>query len=391
MSDTVKKVPQVMQMEALECGAACLDMILAYYGRWVPLEVVRADCGVSRDGSKATNVLKAARSYGLEAKGMSYSTKSLRERGSFPCILFWNFNHFVVLRGFRGKYAYINDPARGQIKVPLDEFEKSFTGVTLVFKKTEAFEPGGEPPSAYKAALSRLKGLELPIVFVMLTATISSVLGIFNTSLNRVFLDRVLSGDNPEWLVPLTGIMLLVAILLGIVSVLNDYNVTINTFDDKKIFSNSKVNDYTYIEQEVTHAEMIVCADFVAEVKFPFNKLLLAGEPLELDACQELLRKRYDGLLDIYKSAPYFLEIMPFGVSKGSMLPVLLDKLGISREELIAFGDNYNDMTMIGYAGMGVAMGNAEPEVKKIANYVCETNDEDGVAKTIEQMILSKA
>ena len=100
--------------------------------------------------------------------------------------------------------------------------------------------------------------------------------------------------------------------LADIVSVLNDYNVTINTFDDKKIFSNSKVNDYTYIEQEVTHAEMIVCADFVAEVKFPFNKLLLAGEPLELDACQELLRKRYDGLLDIYKSAPYFLEIMPF-------------------------------------------------------------------------------
>ena len=158
--------------------------------------------------------------------------------------------------------------------------------------------------------------------------------------------------------------------LADIVSVLNDYNVTINTFDDKKIFSNSKVNDYTYIEQEVTHAEMIVCADFVAEVKFPFNKLLLAGEPLELDACQELLRN---------------------GVSKGSMLPVLLDKLGVSREELIAFGDNYNDMTMIGYAGMGVAMGNAEPEVKKIANYVCETNDEDGVAKTIEQMILSKA
>jgi Cof subfamily protein (haloacid dehalogenase superfamily) len=179
--------------------------------------------------------------------------------------------------------------------------------------------------------------------------------------------------------------------LADIVSVLKDFNITINTFDDKKIFSDSKVNDYTYIEQEVTHAEMIVCADFVADIKFPFNKLLLAGEPLELDACQELLRKRYDGLLDIYKSAPYFLEIMPFGVSKGSMLPVLLDKLGVSREELIAFGDNYNDMTMIGYAGIGVAMGNAEPEVKKIANYVCETNDEDGVAKTIEQMILSKA
>ena len=175
-----------------------------------------------------------------------------------------------------------------------------------------------------------------------------------------------------------------------IVGVLKDTNITVMTFDDKKIFADTKVNDYTYVEQEVTHAEMVVCEDFVSDVKFPFNKILLAGEPLELDHIQELLRKRYDGLLDICKSAPYFLEIMPFGVSKGSMLPVLLEKLGFSREELIAFGDNYNDLTMIGYAGMGVAMGNAEPEVKRIANFVCETNDEDGVAKTIEQMILSK-
>ncbi len=179
--------------------------------------------------------------------------------------------------------------------------------------------------------------------------------------------------------------------LADIVGVLKDFNVTINTFDDKKIFANSKVNDYTYLERDITHVEMVVCEDFVADVKFPFNKLLLAGEPLELDKCQEILRTRYDGLLDVCKSAPYFLEIMPLGVSKGSMLPVLLDKLGISREELIAFGDNYNDITMIGYAGMGVAMGNAEPEVKRIANCVCETNDEDGVAKTIEQMILQKA
>lgn len=149
MADKVTKVLQIMQMEALECGAACLDMILAYYGRWVPLEVVRADCGVSRDGSKATNVLKAA-----PATDTSYSTKSLREKGIFPCILFWSFNHFVMLRGFRGKYAYLNDPARGQVKVPLDEFEKSFTGVTLVFEKTDAFEEGGEPPSASSCALT---------------------------------------------------------------------------------------------------------------------------------------------------------------------------------------------------------------------------------------------
>ena len=148
MANGIKKVPQVMQMEALECGAACLTMILAYYGRWVPLERVRADCGVSRDGSKATNILKAARSYGLKAKGMTFSTKALREKVTCPCILFWNFNHFVVLRGITEKFAYLNDPARGQVKVPIAEFEKSFTGVALVFEKTDAFETGGEPPSA---------------------------------------------------------------------------------------------------------------------------------------------------------------------------------------------------------------------------------------------------
>ena len=210
-----------MQMEALECGAACLTMVLAYYGRWVPLERVRAECGVSRDGSKAVNILKAARSYGLTAKGMTFSVDALREKGNYPCILFWNFNHFVVLCGFSRKYAHINDPARGQVKVPMDEFEKSFTGVVLTFEKTDEFQPGGEPPSATKAALALLKGMGPAIAFIMLTAAISSLLGIFNTSLNRVFLDRVLSGDNPDWLIPLTGIMFLLALLSCIVGLLN--------------------------------------------------------------------------------------------------------------------------------------------------------------------------
>ena len=224
-ANQVTKVPQVMQMEALECGAACLTMILAYYGRWVPLERVRADCGVSRDGSKAANVLRAGRSYGLSAKGMTYSTKALREKGKFPCILFWNFNHFVVLRGFRGNYAYLNDPARGQVRVPLDEFDKSFTGIVLVFDKTDAFEPGGEPPSATKAAFSRLQGLGSAIAFVMLTAAVASLLTIGNTSLSKVFLDRVLTGDNPDWLLPLVGIMLLIALLSTIVNVLNAVHI----------------------------------------------------------------------------------------------------------------------------------------------------------------------
>lgn len=176
--------------------------------------------------------------------------------------------------------------------------------------------------------------------------------------------------------------------LADIVGVLKPSNITINTYDDKKIISDSKVNDYSYVEKEIMKTDMLVVDDFVSAVKFDINKILLAGEPDEIDRYKEILSNRYDGLLDIYKSAPYFLEIMPFGVTKGSMLPLLIDKLGISRSELVAFGDNYNDMTMIGYSGLGVAMANGEPEVKKIADYVCESNDDDGIAKTLEKFIL---
>jgi NHLM bacteriocin system ABC transporter peptidase/ATP-binding protein len=215
-----------MQMEALECGAACLTMILAYYGKWVPLEKVRADCGVSRDGSKASNILKAARAYGLAAKGMTYSITALRKKATFPCILFWNFNHFVVLRGFKGNFALLNDPARGQVKVPLEEFEECFTGIALLFQKTDAFEEGGSKPDTVKYARERLDGLGFAIVFVMLTAAVTSFIAILNTSLGQVFMDRILSGNNPDWLVPLTLIMLALALVSAVVSLLNAVYLT---------------------------------------------------------------------------------------------------------------------------------------------------------------------
>ena len=139
------KVPVVMQMETLECGAASLTMILAYYGKWIPLEQVRADCGVSRDGSNAKNILKAARSYGLAAKGYRYEPEGLKENGKFPCIIHWNFNHFVVLDGFKGSKAYLNDPAKGSYSVAMELFDKSFTGICLMFEPAESFEPGGAP------------------------------------------------------------------------------------------------------------------------------------------------------------------------------------------------------------------------------------------------------
>ena len=196
------KVPVVMQMEALECGAASLTMILAYYGKWVPLEQVRADCGVSRDGSNAKNVLKAARRYGLTAKGYRYEPEDLRKMGKFPCIIHWNFNHFLVLNGFKGSKAYLNDPAKGSYSVSMETFDKSFTGVCLMFEPGEDFQPGGKPKSMLSFARKRLAGAGAAVAFVVLTSVISSLLGVIDPAFSRIFLDRLLTGQNPEWFTP---------------------------------------------------------------------------------------------------------------------------------------------------------------------------------------------
>lgn len=196
------KVPVVMQMEALECGAASLTMILAYYGKWIPLEQVRADCGVSRDGSNAKNVLKAARSYGLNAKGYRYEPEDLKKNGKFPCIIHWNFNHFLVLCGFRGNKAVLNDPAKGTYSVSMETFDKSFTGICLMFEPGEKFEPSGKPKSVIAFAKKRLKGAGAAVAFVVATTVISSLIGIINPAFSRIFLDRLLTGQNPEWFMP---------------------------------------------------------------------------------------------------------------------------------------------------------------------------------------------
>lgn len=218
--NSVAKVPVVMQMEALECGAACLTMVLAYYEKWIPLEQVRYDCGVSRDGSNAKNILKAARSYGLNAKGYRFEPESLKKNGTFPCIIHWNFNHFVVLNGFKKNKAILNDPAKGTYSVSMETFDKSFTGICLLFEPSESFQPGGKPKSVIQFAKSRLKGTGSVVAFVILTTIISSLLGIIRPAFSRIFLDRLLTGQNPEWLYPfiialsaITAIELLVSFI----------------------------------------------------------------------------------------------------------------------------------------------------------------------------------
>lgn len=214
----VAKVPVVMQLEALECGAASLAMIMAYYGKWVPLEQVRIDCGVSRDGSKAKNIYIAAQHYGFDVKAYSMSPEALRDNGNFPCIIHWNMNHFVVLNGFRGKNVYINDPARGTVKITWDEFDKSFTGIVLVPTPSADFKPGGKRRSTVDFARKRLVGTGAAIAFVMLTTVITYLFGIFDSVTSRIFMDRLLTNKNPDWLYPFVFVMILFAVIEIIVA-----------------------------------------------------------------------------------------------------------------------------------------------------------------------------
>lgn len=216
------KVPIIMQMEMLECGAACLAMISAYHKKWIPLEKVREDCAVSRDGSSAKYIVMAARNYGFVAKGFRGGISKIREV-SMPCIIHWNFSHFVVLTGISDKFAFINDPAMGEVKVSLDIFDKSFTGVYLTFEPGENFKPEGRPQSVLKFARARLKGTATPIMFVIFTMFLMSIIGIMNPVMSRVFLDRVLTGNNPDWFAPLIIAMIGLATVSFIVSLINGF------------------------------------------------------------------------------------------------------------------------------------------------------------------------
>lgn len=229
LSKGVAKVPVIMQMEDLECGAACLAMVMAYYQKWVPLEQIRIDCGVSRDGSKAKNMLIAAKNYGFDVNGYRMEIDTLKEKGKFPCIIHWDFNHFVVLNGFKRNKACLNDPARGTVEVSMEEFDRCFTGIVLELIPGEAFVPSGKRKSTIDFARKRLKGAAVAVAFVMVTTAISYVFGIVNPVMTRIFYDRLLTGKNPEWLTPFIAIMaLLCAIQLIVEWVRTIYSLRID-------------------------------------------------------------------------------------------------------------------------------------------------------------------
>lgn len=213
------KTPTLLQMEAVECGAVALGIILGYYSRIVPLPQLRRECGVSRDGSKASNMLKAARSYGLEAKGFKKELKQLQELRP-PFIVFWNFNHFVVVEGFRQQRVYLNDPAMGPRHVSLQEFDEGYTGVVLVIEPGAGFTKGGRKPSMILSLWSRLQGAGDALAYSMVAGFFLTVVGLVVPVFSQVFVDDILIQGRQLWLRPLLVGMAIAAILQGSLTLL---------------------------------------------------------------------------------------------------------------------------------------------------------------------------
>lgn len=205
-----RRTPTVLQHEATECGAACLAMILGYYRRWTPLEHIRAVAGVSRDGTKASNLVKAAAHYGLLARGLSCETSDLAGL-RMPAIVFWNFNHYVVLEGREGDRVWINDPALGPRLITIEEFNQAFTGVVLALEPGPTFAPGGSPPSLLDGLHSRLYAFRTALFAIVVVGFLMLIPGLAIPGLQRAFTDFYLVAGLHDWLWWLIGGMLGVA------------------------------------------------------------------------------------------------------------------------------------------------------------------------------------
>ncbi|MET0712931.1 MAG: NHLP family bacteriocin export ABC transporter peptidase/permease/ATPase subunit [Jiangellaceae bacterium] len=208
------QTPTVLQMEAVECGAASLAMILAHYGRWVPLEDLRAACGVSRDGVNARSIMRAARAYGLEAKAFRRELKSIPDE-PFPVVAYIDFAHFAVVEGVSRAGVQLNDPAVGRRIEPWERADESFSGIVLHFTPTEQFAPGGRPPPFLRAFASRLNGSWCGVVHAILAGVALAIASLAVPAATEAFVDEVLVGGE-SWS---TGVLALlgVALVLGLI------------------------------------------------------------------------------------------------------------------------------------------------------------------------------
>lgn len=217
MAKHYTKVPTVFQMEARECGAASLSMVLAYYGLYVPLEQVRVEAGVSRDGSNAGNLLRAAHSLGLEAKGYRMDLKGLLNTQP-PCVIHWNFNHFVVYEGRKGKWCYINDPAAGRRRLSQAELDEAFTGIALSFRRKEGVPRQKNTRTIAHFLRERLRGQYQELAALAALGLLLVVPGVLVPLFSQLFIDQILLEGNRGWLAGFCALLGGVAVFQGVLT-----------------------------------------------------------------------------------------------------------------------------------------------------------------------------
>ena len=223
------KVPTILQMEATECGAASLGMILAHYGLWVPLEKLRQECGVNRDGSKASCVLRAARNRHCKASGYRWRADNLLElipEKPFPLIIHWEFNHFVVLEGIKDGIAYLNDPAMGRRTVEWDQFVTSYTGVSLKIVPDAGFVKEGCRYNVFKEIIKKLLLDKWAVLFIIILEFCAIIPGLASPIFNQIFMDEIITGKHPEWMFNFCLAMTVSFLMTGAISLLRSIILT---------------------------------------------------------------------------------------------------------------------------------------------------------------------
>lgn len=310
------KVPTVLQMEATECGAASLAMILAYYGRWLPLEFLRQECGVTRDGSNADNLLKAARRQGCVAKAFAGRSEVLRKK-EFPLILFWEFNHFLVLEGFQGDTVFLNDPAMGRRTVPWDEFITSYTGVYMKITPDENFKPEGEPYSIVKTVAAKLREDKWALIFLMVLGLCMIIPGLAVPVMSQIFIDDVFSLKHADWIVKLLIAMFGTMVMLGIMTAMR---AAVLTYWQKKLtIADSSGFFWHVLRMPVTFFQQRYAADIASRIQFNES------------TAEVLSNQAATALLDLLVALFYLLLLFQYSV------PLTLIGVSISVVDIFVF------------------------------------------------------
>ena len=270
------KTPTILQMEAVECGAAALAMVLAYYGKWLPLERLRQECGVTRDGVNAQNIRRAARRLGCVAKGFAGKPAVLRKK-EYPLILFWEFNHFVVMEGVEGDTVYLNDPAMGRRTVSWEDFLTSYTGVYLSIRPGEDFQPEGHAYSVLNAVAAKLAEDKWAILFVLILGLCMIIPGLAVPVMNQIFIDDVFSMKHPEWTQKLFVAMAAAAVLSGVMAAMRA--VVLTYWQKKLTLADSSSFFWHVLRLPVTFFQQRYAADVASRIQFnESNAEVLSGQ-----------------------------------------------------------------------------------------------------------------